>query len=104
MAVNIFATSYKPATYMEIATFDDDIIRSLHTIARKDIFLINSIDPYDNTFLNKKQIKLLEAELSLILIENFKLPAIQKITQFKETINIIFQTNSTYHYLLFLGD
>ncbi len=101
MPINILVVTYNPTSFIQIMDINDEIIKKIQKINNRNIELLKFIDPYDNSFFNKKQILKIECELNELLQEND-----QQIVTFAKnlssTINDIL--SSKFNYLIFLGD
>lgn len=101
MPINILVVTYNPTSFIQIMDINDEIIKKIQKINNRNIELLKFIDPYDNSFFNKKQILKIECELNELLQEND-----QQIVTFAKnlssTINDILI--SKFNYLIFLGD
>ncbi len=103
MATNIFAVSYDiPKKFIELAVISDEDIKKISKATNPQIKLIRFLDPYDNTFFNRKQIKELLIEFNMLEQEN-NYQIKELINSLKTSIDNIF-INEEYSYLVFLGD
>ena len=103
MATIILAVSYdKPQKFIQLAAISDDDIKKLTSAISSQLKLLKFLDPYDNTFFNRKQIERIQYELNTIAQENND-QIIEIVNTLKQSIDQAFLTEE-YYYLVFLGD
>lgn len=101
MPINVIVVTYNPLRFIQIMDINDEIIKKIQKINNRNIKLLKYIDPYDNSFFNKKQILKLSCELDELLQEKD-----QQIVTFAKNLNSSINNNlsSKFNYLIFLGD
>lgn len=101
MAINLVSTSVDFKYQEEIGIIEELWIKKIKMIGDTRIQFLSSINPYDHTFFNKKQLIQLKKEISILKsITSFSNKELAIIEFAIEVTN----SNNNYDYLHFIGD